>query len=439
MGGRRPDSWLEDFSLVLTRRAMRSSQRDPKYEAFAGSKPPSILWLAVVATAAGALGGTLVSAALWRSLLQVPLWLVVMVGFCAAVYRLTLALSESYLAFLAGWCIGWGALIGACAMWAAQLSSAGWAYGIAIGVGFLIAITQGVYEPEDLESHDSYFALGMVTGPGGACLAAWLFRNVLEEPGTLGAAALTGATAGLIFLGPVMALLLLRLNNVEGLKRLALLLLHNDETAPEALPLLDAAIRMSPDNPELLGRRAFAHALAGRAAEAEADWAQHASLAPNDRARDVAEGWVHLRRDRAAEAAVSFDRAAARRSRDRSAAVGLALARLRLGDPQGAIAPLEAMTPASHDVRSLTYLAEAHLAAGNAERAEQLATDAIEEFDAVHGSSWLVRGDARRALGDLDGAAKDYNAALRGDDEAGVEERALARLDEIGRPVEEDE
>jgi hypothetical protein len=41
-------------------------------------------------------------------------------------------------------------------MWGAQLSSPGWTYGIAGGVGFLIGITQGVYETEDREGHDSF-------------------------------------------------------------------------------------------------------------------------------------------------------------------------------------------------------------------------------------------------------------------------------------------
>jgi len=328
-------------------------------------------------------------------------------------------------------------LIGACAMWAAQLSGSGWAYGVAIGVGFLIGITQGVYEPEDLEGHDSFFALGMVTAPGGASLAAWLYRNALNDPATLSAAALTGALAALVFLGPVMALLLARLKNAEGLQRLALLLLHNDETAPEAPPLLDAALRLSPNNAELIGHRALAYALLGRDSEAEADWARHAGLEPNGPARDIAEGWVHLRRDRAADAAVSFGKAAAHRKRDKAASVGLGLAGLRLGDAAGAIAALEAIPDRSHDARSLSYLAEAHLMAGHPQQAEQLATDAIDELDSIHGHSWLVRGDARRAMGDVDGAAKDYNHALWADDEAGVEERALSRLEAIDRPVEE--
>jgi tetratricopeptide (TPR) repeat protein len=442
MGARGSPSWLEDFSIVLTRHAMRSYRRAPEYEVFAGSKPLSILWLAAISAVAGAFGGTLVSGALWlpllNALLQVPLWLAAMVGFCIVTRWATLKVSGPYLAFLTGWCIGWGLLIGICAMWAAQLSGSGWAYGVAIGVGFLIGITQGVYEPEDLDNHDSFFGLGMVTAIAGACFGAWVYRNTLSDPGTLPAAALTGGLAGLVFLAPVMALLLARLKNVEGLKRLAALLLHNDETAAESLPLLADAIRLSPDDAALLARRGFAHALLGRTAEAEADFVRHESMAPNSAARDIADGWRHLRRDRAAEAAISFGKAAARHKRNRAAALGLGLARLRLQDARGAIAALETIADTAHDARSMSYLAEAHLLAGDTVQAEQLATVAIDELDSVHGYSWLIRGDAFRAMGDIDSAAKDYNGALWADDETGMEERALARLDEIGRPVEED-
>jgi Tfp pilus assembly protein PilF len=91
----------------------------------------------------------------------------------------------------------------------------------------------------------------------------------------------------------------------------------------------------------------------------------------------------------------------------------------------------------SHDALSLTWLAEAYLAAGDAKQAAQTATDAIDERDSIHGRSWLVRGDARRAMGDIDSAAKDYNKALGADEEMGVEERGLARLEAIDRPVVE--
>jgi len=431
--------WLGNFSYVLTRQTMRDKRGAPEHDVFASSKPVAIVWLLIMSAISGVFGGLLVSGALWRDLYPVPLWLVAFILVCIVTRKISFAISGSYLAFLTGWILGWGLLIGICAMWAAQLSSAGWVYGIAGGLGFVIGITQGVYEPDDLDEHNAFFALGMVLAPGGAALSAWLYRNMLESPSTLEAAAIAGGLAGFIFLGPPMGFLIARLKNVAGLKRVAALLLHSDETAPEALPLLDTALAIWPDNAELIERRALARMLLGKELDAELDWARHAKIAPNSPARDIAEGWLHLRRDSPTDAALAFERAVARRKRDPLALVGLGLAHLRLGDGKAALAALEVIPEGSRDALALSYLAEAHLLAGNAERAVGIATDAIDELDSIHGRSWLVRGDARRALGNINGAARDYNMALQTDDELGLEEQALARLEEIDRPIEEQE
>ena len=106
--------------------------------------------------------------------------------------------------------------------------------------------------------------------------------------------------------------------------------------------------------------------------------------------------------------------------------------------PGQAIAALERVPDAQRQALDLTYLAQALLALGDAKLAEQTATDAIDERDSIHGRSWIVRAEARRLLGDVDGAAKDYNTALRASDEPGIEQRALDGLETIDRPVEED-
>ena len=147
MAARERDTWLGDFSLVLSRDHFRSVGRDPEYEVFSGSKPLAFLWLVVAAAAGGALGGTLVSGALWGPWWQVPAWIAVLIAMAVAVYRTALTLFGPPLGFMAGWSLFWGLLSGAVAMWGAQLDGAGWAYGIAGGIGFLVGITQGVYEP----------------------------------------------------------------------------------------------------------------------------------------------------------------------------------------------------------------------------------------------------------------------------------------------------
>jgi Tfp pilus assembly protein PilF len=83
-------------------------------------------------------------------------------------------------------------------------------------------------------------------------------------------------------------------------------------------------------------------------------------------------------------------------------------------------------------------LAEALLALGDTTLAERTATDAIDELDSIHGRSWIVRAKARRLLGDIDGAARDYNKALSASDEPWIEQHALDGLEAIDRPVGED-
>jgi len=93
---------------------------------------------------------------------------------------------------------------------------------------------------------------------------------------------------------------------------------------------------------------------------------------------------------------------------------------------------------AERQALDLTYLAEALLKLGDAKLAEQTATEAIDELDSIHGRSWIVRAEARRLLGDIDGAAMDYNKALIASDEPGIGQHALDGLEAIDRPIEED-
>jgi tetratricopeptide (TPR) repeat protein len=438
MAARERNVWLGDFSFVLSKDHFRSVRRDPEYEVFSGSKLLAFFWLVVVAAAGGALGGTLVSGALWGPWWQVLTWIATVVGTAIAVYWPTLALSGPPLSFMAGWSLFWGLLIGAVAMWGAQLDGAGWAYVIAGVIGFFVGITQGIYEPDDLQGHDGFFAISMIGAPAGACLAAWLYRHALLGEAGLASAALAGMLAGLILLGPSMAYFFSRLDNRGGLKRLASLLLHCDETANGAIAPLNAAIRLGPGDASLFDRRALAHALSGNETAAERDWTRSAELDPGSSAPTISRGWLALRRDRANEAAAHFEQAGRASPKERWAWIGLAVAKLKLGEAAQAIAALERVPDAERQALDLTYLAEALLTLGDARLAEQTATDAIDERDSIHGRSWIVRAEARRLLGDIEGAAKDYNKALSASDEPGIEQRALDGLEAIDRPVEED-
>ena len=138
------------------------------------------------------------------------------------------------------------------------------------------------------------------------------------------------------------------------------------------------------------------------------------------------------------EAAAHFEQAGRGSPRERWAWIGLAVAKLKLGEAAQAIAALERVPEAERQALDLTYLAEALLKLGDAKLAEQTATEAIDELDSIHGRSWIVRGDSRRLLGDIDGAAMDYNKALIASDEPGIGQHAFDGLEAIDRPIEED-
>jgi tetratricopeptide (TPR) repeat protein len=438
--GRDKYDWIEDFSILITRQGILSLSRDPDLEIYTGSKLLASLWLAAVAGMAGALGGVLVSGALWAFLLYPVVWLLVVAATSIIVWQVTIRLAGSAVAFLAGWCIFWGLLTGAVAAWGAQLGAAAWAYGIAGGLGFLIGITHGNLQHADIRGHDSWFMIGTVVAPASTCLATWVSRSDLIRFGGLEQAGFVGLIASLLFLGPVMALYLARWDDKRALLRLSSLYLHNDDFIGEAIALLDRVIGLSPKEAALFDRRALAHALKGDMASAEADWAIHRELSKSGHAPDLSLGWSHLRREQLDPAAEAFGRATAPNSTRHWGTVGRSLVHLRKGEPALAIDLLRELPGADIDARNQTYLAQAYLAIGNLAEAVAAADVAIDELDSVHGLSWLIRAEARIGQGIKDHAIADLNRALAAADEAGIEERALAWLEKIeGAVLEEDE
>lgn len=447
---KRGDSWLEDFSIVLRPDAIRSMRRNPEFDVFTGSKLLAGLWISAVAALAGAMGGMLVGPELlgrvWPTFVGL---LVVGPALWVAIDRSTRAMFGASIAYLAGWSVFFGSLVAALSIWSAQLSSSGWAYGLAGGLGFiLLGITGAGIDPSEAGANESWFLTSAVTCPAANCAAVWVYRNWFSEPHTLLHSAIVGVIAATPFMAVTIALYLKVWNVRDGLDRLATLYLHNDRFLEAAIRLLDRGLKKSPGDAGLSDRRALAAALADKQDVAEADWARHRELDPKSVRPLISQGWLHLRRERPSEAATAFEEAVERSKKERWAIAGLGLARFRMGDAAGAVEAFERLqgkslvdgVPADgHDALSLTCLAEAQLALGEAELAIATATNAIEEYDSFHGRTWLARADGHFRLGNIDAAAKDYNSALRADEEVGVKERALAGLAEIDRPVSEDE
>lgn len=429
------EPWLDDFTLVFTRDHLRRhAYSGASADVFTGSKPIAAVWAALWAAAGGALGGLLVSSALWSSFLFPPLWLAGLIaGWALALFTTRRLLGSGQVSFLVGWCLFWGILIGLCAMWGAEREASGTAYAIAGGLGFLIGITGGVYEPPDMGKSEALFTLAMVLAPLGAILTVWGYRNLGGDPTSMADAALTGAAAGLILLAPQMVLIAAYWDNQAGLRRLAATCLHGDDRLDEAIGLLDRALKLRPDDPDLYHLRGFAHAAAGNEARAEADWSRHDELAPKSIDVLVARGMLELRKGDADAALAPLEAAAKAKPKDKRALAALALAQHRRGDPETAITLYQRATKGASDAWTMTRLAEAQLDAGKLKEALETVDVAIDECDSIHARSWLVRARARDALGDLDGAAADYQEAYLAGDEPDIGKSAEQGMDEARR------
>jgi hypothetical protein len=425
-------NWLDNFAFVIEADEIRRLRRNPEYDAFTGSKWLALPWLIAVAAVAGALGGLSVSGAVWSVWWQVILPPLALLLFYGSAYALTLRVSGRAIGGLVGWCTFFSVLIGIFTMWAAQTQSSGWAYGIAGPLTFfLLGITGAQLPPPNSKTSEEWFLTSSIAAPAGACLATWLYRNVLTAPGTLASAALMGALAATIFFGVMASLYMLSWHPGRGVLNLAKLLLHGQASAGEAVALLGSAIREEPGDNRLYALRGLARGLS-KDASADDDFAQ------GQESSDAMRGWLALRRGDPASACTAFEQALSS-GRKVMRLVGLGVAQLRLGRNEAALATFMNIKTDEHDELSLTYLAEAQLACGDADAALATATDAIEELDSVHGRSWLVRADANRALGDIDAAATDYNLAIAAADEVGIHRRAVEGLEAIGRPLTDED
>lgn len=432
------DDWLEDFSLVLRPKAIQRLRREPEFEHHSGGKFLVLPWLALIAAVFGALGGLLVSSALWSHWWLVLGWLPVAAGTCAAILWLTRALVARPFLFLAGWCLFFGLCIGLFAMWGAQTASSGWCYAIAGGLTFfLLGITGADLRPPNSKPMEDWFMTGALAAPASCCFAAWTYRNLLAEPDTLLSAAFTGALAAVPFLTLATALYLLAWKPERGLSRVIALYLHSDRFAGDAVRLLEGA-EIEPSSAHH-ARKGLAYALAGDPAAAEADWAKSRELEPDGLEPDLARGWAALRQGKAADAVRAFEAAARGKPPDPRGLIGLGIAQLRLGDASAALESLKRIPGEAHGALSLTHLAEAYLRSGDAASAVSVATDAIDEADSIHGQTWVIRAEAQRALGRIAAAAADYNKALWAADELGVDVRARQGLSQINRPITDPE
>ena len=425
---------LEDLTIILTGEEIERARSEELGLVYTGSKTLAAAWMMLGGLAGGVLGGLVVSYALWSSVL---LGLAVLVGFpasCWLFYVATERLFGRTIRFFSVWSLFCGFLLGLYAMWGAQLDSTGWAYGVSGGLALLsCAFFTGPTDPFDLKIPKAA-DFAMLFAPLAGSTAAYVHRNILAEPDTIAAAAQTGALAALLYSIPMITILAWLWDNSKGLKRLALLYLHNDRFVSEAIACLDAALKAAPKESELLTLRGFAYARAGDSEAADADWAQAQQLQPRGTMPLVSRAVAALRSGEVDEAVSSLEVAAKRRPKSSRIHALLGTALERRGDFGRAILHYDQAMERAPDARILTNLASARLHAGQYDEAIQDCRTAVEEFDSVFAKSRLIHAHALAALGQKTRAAKFYREAIEIGGEEGIADEARDKLERRRQP-----
>ena len=408
-----PTDWLEDFTIYLAEEEISSLLRDVEETlVFTGSKPMAAVWLTVAGVLGGLFGGGVVRGAVWRSVWLVRGYLLVMPLVWLAMRWLTFRIFgpairwQAVLAFFWAFLLGMGAVIGG------QIASWWLGYGLSLGAGLLIGLVFGSVNPSFVKNEDAWLLAALPLGGVSTTIATYVYRNMIVDPSTISAAALTGAIAGLILTAPMTALLAALWDVGHGLRHVAVIYLHNDAFARKAIDYLDRAIRFSPNDADLHNLRGIAWSRAGDQGRADADWQKVLELQPKSPEPYMNRGVDFLRQGALAEAVESLQAAITIDPKYATAHNNLGVALERRGELDRAIEHYDrAIALAPKYARAYSNRGYARFRAKRHERAVEDCDYAIE-LDQDLAVAHVNRAHALAALGHIERAAEDYHTAI---------------------------
>ena len=429
-----PTDWLEDFTIHLSKEEISSMLSDVEETlVFTGSKPMAAVWLTVAGVLGGLFGGVVVSGAVWRSVWLVLGYLLVMPLVWLGMRRLTFRIFGPAIRWQAVLAFFWAFLLAMGAVTGGQIASWWLGYGLSLGAGLLIGLVFGSVNPSFIKNEDAWLLTGLPLGGVSTTFATYVYRNMIADPSTISAAALTGAIAGLILTAPMTALLAALWDVGHGLRHVAVIYLHNDAYAGKAIDYLDRAIRFSPNDADLHNLRGIAWSRAGDPVRADADWQKVLELHPKSPEPHMNRGVDFLRRGALAEAVESLQTAITIDPKYATAHNNLGVALERRGELDGAIEHYDrAIALAPKYARAYSNRGYAYYRAGRHERAVEDCGHAIE-LDQDLAVAYVNRAHALAALGHLERAVENYHSAIELVPSPEVVEEAERGLQALGR------
>lgn len=404
-----PTDWLEDFTIDLSEDSISIMVSDvAETLVYTGSRPAAAVWLTGAGILGGALGGGLVSPGLWRSVLSLLAYVFVLPAAWQTMRLGTMRFFGPAIRWQAVLVFFWTFLLAAGAVAGAQISSTWLAYTVSIGAGLFIGLVCGSLDPSSIRNADAWLLTGLPLGAISTGVATSTARNMLADPSSVSAAALTGALAALIFSAPMMVLVVWLGDAAQGLRHLAVLHLHNDALMPKALDYLHRAIALSPGNADLYNLRGIAWSRAGDGARAAADWEKVVQLEPASAEPSMNRGVDALRRGVLDEAVDWLERAIQIDAKHVQAHTNMGVALERRGELERAITHYDrAIRLAPKNPRLYSNRAYARFRAGDDQRAVEDCDHALD-LEPDLPMAYVNRGHALAALGEHDRAADDY-------------------------------
>jgi Flp pilus assembly protein TadD len=426
-----PTEWMEDLTVFLDDDEITELAAQLELGLmYRGSKLAAAAWLSLVGTAAGAFAAATFSAEIRSSVTAFAVYLVVALALIGGLRPATSRLFDKAMVWPATTTFFWAALLACCVVFGAAFASPWLAYGLSAGGGFFVGMLCGALNTSVIKREDTWRRAALGAGVVSAVITT-LVHRILGDADTIAAAASVGAIAGGTFSVPMSVLLFRLWDEAHGFKRMAVLLLHNDNFASKAVSYLDNALALAPADAELYNLRGVARSKMDDPKRAVADWKRASELNAKYADPHLNCGVDHLRRGEFEQAIDALGRALTLDPENATAHCNLGTALERWDELDRAIEHFDRAI-ALHEGYANAYSnrSYARFRKGDYEQALADCEQALK-VNPEFAPALVNRGHVLGALGRHRAAAESYQAALQTRINPELQEEALRGLESL--------
>lgn len=432
-------TWLDDLTVHVSDDEVRSEAAAiEQMLAYDRSRILAVVWLALLGTFAGLLGGLVLSPQMRASTPIFLLYVMAIPALLRLTHPATKRLIGEGLTWPAGLTMFWAFLLGLAAVLGARIDSLNWGYGVGAAIGAFVGLMCGSLAASTAAREDIYLAVSLVSAPLTVTAGTFLAR-ALSPDTELYAAAIAGAVGGGVFSLAAALALATMWNPANGFMKLGLLYLHNEHFTPQAVDYLTRAIALRPKNAQLYNLRGIAYSKIKDTARADVDFAKTTAMSPGHAEPAMNRGLGHLERNETELAIAALEMAAKINPRTPKLQSNLGVAYERIGDLDRAIAHYdEAVRQSPRHANAYSNRAFALHRKGEHQRALEDCDKALKIRPDLL-PALVNRGHALRGLGRIDHALASYQEALDTAGEATFHDEARQAIVELGGVPDDDD